>query len=109
MAAGAPLPWRRGWDLNPRCPKDTTVFETVRFGRSRTPPRAIDGSCSGSVGCEEGLQEATSSLGLYAGDDGDFVVEPRVGTEVVERTAGPGLGVDGPEHHPGHPGRQQGA
>src|SRR4051794_3891792 len=23
---------RRGWDLNPRCPKDTTVFETVRFG-----------------------------------------------------------------------------
>ncbi len=32
---------RREWDLNPRCPKDTTVFETVRFGRSRIPPAAI--------------------------------------------------------------------
>src|SRR5262249_50905397 len=32
---------RREWDLNPRCHKDTTVFETVRFGRSRIPPAAI--------------------------------------------------------------------
>ena len=30
--------WRRRWDLNPRCPMDTAVFETARFGRSRTPP-----------------------------------------------------------------------
>lgn len=39
----APLsgPVRREWDLNPRCPKDTTVFETVRFGRSRIPPRQL--------------------------------------------------------------------
>ena len=30
--------WRRGWDLNHGEVAPTTVFETVRFGRSRTPP-----------------------------------------------------------------------
>ena len=42
VAYGVPpvgrTPGRREWDLNPRCPLDTTVFETVRFGRSRIPP-----------------------------------------------------------------------
>jgi hypothetical protein len=35
-----PLALRREWDLNPRWAVPTTVFETVRFGRSRIPPAA---------------------------------------------------------------------
>ena len=32
---------RREWDSNPRYPGGTTVFETVRFGHSRIPPRPL--------------------------------------------------------------------
>ncbi len=31
--------WRRGWDSNPRSPMGTAVFETARFGHSRTSPQ----------------------------------------------------------------------
>ena len=33
-----PQEWRRGRDLNPRCPKDTLVFETSPFSHSGTSP-----------------------------------------------------------------------
>ena len=36
----SPPDQRREWDLNPRWAGPTTVFETVRFGRSRIPPTA---------------------------------------------------------------------
>ncbi len=35
--------WRRGWDSNPRTPhRGSTVFETVPFNRSGTPPRKMN-------------------------------------------------------------------
>src|SRR5437660_8288117 len=83
---------RREWDSNPRCHEDTTVFETVRFGRSRIPPRLR--LATPPIG-EERRQEACALLGPDAGHDLDLVVEPRIGAEVVERPAGAGLGVGG--------------
>src|SRR5580700_1920911 len=86
--------WRREWDLNPRWAKPTTVFETVRFGRSRIPPR---GACcaarsgyrrrTGVVGAatsrEELAQQCTRLIGEHPRRDGQLVVEPRIGAQVV--------------------------
>ena len=43
--------WRRGWDSNPRYPEGTTVFETVPFGHSGTPPRDdhVDRAAAASI------------------------------------------------------------
>src|SRR6266571_259494 len=89
---------RREWDSNPRCLEDTTVFETVRFGRSRIPPPAR--LATPPVGEERG-QQRRALPGQHPGQDLDLVIEPRVGAQVVERPARPGLRVGSAEDQTG--------
>src|SRR6185437_6822651 len=95
---------RRRWDLNPRYPGGTTVFETVRFGRSRTPPsERLSGPPTGEELGEEGPTRRRQDPRYHR----QLVVQPGVGTEVVDRSARPRLRVGGSEHHGAHsPGHQ---
>src|SRR5437660_8143668 len=79
-----------GVGFEPTVPGGTTVFETVRFGRSRIPP---EGSLPVTPFGEEGCQEGTRPLGQHAARDRDLVVEAGVGAQVVEGAAGAGAGV----------------
>src|SRR5439155_13429696 len=83
-----------GVGFEPTVPEGTTVFETVRFGRSRIPPGA---SLSAPLVGEEGLEEDGAALGQHAGGHGKLVVEAGVGAQVVERTARSRPGIGGAE------------
>ncbi len=50
--------------MNPRCPLDTTVFETVRFGRSRTPPDGREHTRVGSLAHDRHSSPPTPSYAL---------------------------------------------
>src|SRR5580693_8071448 len=79
-----PSDLRREWDLNPRWAGPTTVFETVRFGRSRIPPstsvpgRLLVSGGSAPAG-EERFEEGGRLGGAHAVGDRDLVIEPRIG------------------------------
>src|SRR5580658_4465712 len=86
--------------FEPTVPCRTTVFETVRFGRSRTPPSAkvVDASCSDSRSWQladaatakrrkEGAELPRCLLLQHATGRGDLEAHPRIGEEVVARTA----------------------
>ena len=86
-----------GFEPTVGCP--TMVFETIRFGRSRIPPpgsvpRGLHASSGVRRRCraarlatrgEEAREQRRRFLGAHAGVDRERVVEPRVGTERVER------------------------
>src|SRR5437870_7930875 len=86
-----------GVGFEPTVPEGTTVFETVRFGRSRIPP---GGSLSAPLVGEEAVEQGGAPIGQDAGGDRQLVVQAGVDTQVVERAAGPGLRVGGPEDQP---------
>src|SRR5436305_2696629 len=69
----------------------TTVFETVRFGRSRIPPST---RLPAALGGEEGAEQLRHALALDTRGDLDLMVETGIGTQVVERPArtGPRIG-----------------
>ena len=94
----------------------TMVFETIRFGRSRIPPggmlrhdRRGSDPRSAAAGGEELLDQRRARFGVNAGHDGDLVVEPRVGGEVVERTGGTRARVGRTEHDQVDARRQRGS
>jgi hypothetical protein len=66
-----------------------------------------EGTAESAATVEEVGEQPATFVGPDAGDDIGLVVEAGVGSKVVERTAGTGLGVGRTEHDPVHPGRQE--
>src|SRR5436305_13318842 len=67
---------RREWDSNPRWAGPTTVFETVRFGRSRIPPSR--NRLAAAAGGEEPRQQLGRLVGADSTGDRQLVVEAGV-------------------------------
>src|SRR3954467_13891843 len=72
----------------------TMVFETIRFGRSRIPPgEMLRHGRSAPSSRKELLDERRALVAAHTTDDGDLVVQPRVGGEVVERAGRTGTRI----------------
>src|ERR687897_695033 len=78
----------------------------ARPGAGLLSPALRRGSRSAPL-VEETGDQGRRLVGPHARYHLDFVVEPGVDTQVVERAAGAGLGIGGAEHHPVHPARHQ--
>ena len=63
------------------------VFETIRFGRSRIPPRTILPTTCSSLPLEEFGEHPARVVGAQPIDHREAVVQPRIGREVVEAAA----------------------
>ena len=91
---------RVGFEPTDRC--RSTVFETARFGHSRTSPYI--GKLSVHRGglilpepLKKSLQKVATFVFQYAGRDGDLVIQAGILMEPEQGPAGPGFGVPGAE------------
>src|ERR1039458_6069743 len=100
-----PLPRAEGVGFEPTVPCDTTVFETVRFVRSRIPPPE-------RLAAAPGREEPGQQCGRLCRPDPDgdryLVVEPGIGAQVVEGAACPRLHVGGPVDQAAQPSGDEG-
>src|SRR4029078_12164646 len=91
------LPRAEGVGFEPTVTCATMVFETIRFGRSRIPPRRDSTGSGTAPRSEEAREQVTALVSAHSRDDLGLVVEAGIGREVVEAAARAGLRIGGTE------------
>jgi len=93
----------------PKATRESLIEFALRttVSQSSSELGSLRSDAEGSAVVAEEIAEQLAAFGFAnAPDHLGVVVEARVHEQVVERRRGACLGVVGPEHHPGHPGRE---